>query len=224
VRYILHRAESIRQRQLRVRLLFTLFIYAVALLAILTIGSRYLRSFVSSANSEAAVQSTAANHAMFAFPNSAVVPSRKSIPGFRLLQVMSDGKRNNPGAPNAFGLYAPPIPQSGSSKIVFASNREGSMQIYVMNGDGSGVARLTNSGANDDFPRWSPNGAKILFQSDRDNAFSGNYDIYVMSADGSGVARLTSDANDDSTASWSLDGTKIVFRACVTALTIKCIR
>ncbi len=87
------------------------------------------------------------------------------------------------------------------------------MQIYVMNGDGSGVARLTNSGANDDFPRWSPNGTGILFQSDRDNPFSGNYDIYVMNADGSGVARLTSDANDDSAASWSPDGTKIAFQS-----------
>lgn len=32
-------------------------------------------------------------------------------------------------------LFVPPMPQSGSSKIVFASNRDGSMQIYVMNVD-----------------------------------------------------------------------------------------
>ena len=115
-------------------------------------------------------------------------------------------------------LFVPPLPQSGSSKILFASNREGSMQIYVMNGDGSGMTRLTYSGANDDFPRWSPNGNKVLFQSDRDNPFSGIYDIYVMNADGSGITRLTTNSNDDSMASWSPDGSKIVFQSFRTGI------
>ncbi|HYX30155.1 MAG TPA: PKD domain-containing protein [Pyrinomonadaceae bacterium] len=86
------------------------------------------------------------------------------------------------------------------------------MQIYVMNGDGSGVARLTNSNANDDYPRWSPDGTKILFQSDRDHPDTGYMNIYVMNSDGSGVVRLTNDANDDSMANWSPDGSKIVFQ------------
>jgi Tol biopolymer transport system component len=113
----------------------------------------------------------------------------------------------------SFDMFIPPLPQAASSKIVFASNREGSMQIYVMNADGSGVARMTNSGANDDCPRWSPDGAKILFQSDRDNPETGYMDIYVMNADGSGVLRLTTDANDDSAASSSPDGSRIVFQS-----------
>jgi Tol biopolymer transport system component len=104
-------------------------------------------------------------------------------------------------------------PQTGNSKIVFSSNREGSYQIYVMNDDGSGVVRLTNSGANDDLPRWSPNGTKILFQSDRDHPDTGFMDIYLMNSDGSGVIRLTTDANDDSMAAWSADGTKIAFQS-----------
>ena len=116
---------------------------------------------------------------------------------------------NGPRSRASFDL----LPQSGSSKIVFASNREGVMQSYVMNADGSSVVRLTNSGANDDLPRWSPNGTKILFQSGRDHPDTGYMDIYVMNSDGSGVIRLTTDANDDSFASWSADGSKIVFQS-----------
>lgn len=104
-------------------------------------------------------------------------------------------------------------PETNNSKIVFASNRDGSIQIYVMNSDGSEQTRLTYSGASDDYPRWSPDGTKILFQSDRDNPETGFADVYVMNADGSGQTRLTTDTNDDSAAVWSPDGTKIAFQS-----------
>jgi Tol biopolymer transport system component len=115
--------------------------------------------------------------------------------------------------PTRFDFFEPPMPQSSGSKIVFASNRDGSMQIYSMNGDGSAQTRLTNSGANDDNPRWLTNGMKILFQSDRDHPDTGSMDIYVMNSDGSGVTRLTTDASDDSAAVWSPNGSRIAFQS-----------
>jgi YD repeat-containing protein len=113
----------------------------------------------------------------------------------------------------SFDLYAVPVPQAGAAKIAFASNRDGNVQIYLMNADGSGQIRLTNNGANDDAPRWSPNGSKILFQSDRDDPVNGYNDVYAMNADGTGQARLTASANDDCGPSWSPDGSKIVFQS-----------
>jgi hypothetical protein len=77
-------------------------------------------------------------------------------------------------------LFVPPVPQSGSSTIVYVSNRDGSMQIYVMNADGSGQYRLTSSGANDLYPRWSPDGTKILFESDRDNPTTGYLNMFFQ--------------------------------------------
>jgi RHS repeat-associated protein len=132
--------------------------------------------------------------------------------GFHFLRSF-DSVADKSARDMSFDLFAPPLPQAGSSKIVFASNREGSMQIYAMHGDGSGVTRLTYSGANDDYPHWSPDGTKIVFQSDRDSGGTGLMDIYVMNADGSGIARLTSNPNDDCMASWSPDGTKISFQS-----------
>jgi RHS repeat-associated protein len=108
---------------------------------------------------------------------------------------------------------SPLMPQSGSAKIVFASNREGVAQLYSMNTDGGGLLRLTNDAANDEAPKWSPDNTRIVFQSDRDNVFSGVADIYVMNWDGSGQTRLTSVANDDSAPVWSADGSKIAFQS-----------
>jgi Tol biopolymer transport system component len=74
--------------------------------------------------------------------------------------------------------------------------------------DGSDVTRLTNNLASDEFPRWSPDGEKITFQSNRD----GNFEIYVMNAaDGGNPTRLTNNNAIDGSPSWSPDGEKITF-------------
>jgi len=65
--------------------------------------------------------------------------------------------------------------------------------------------RLTN--VNDSYPMPSPDGAKVIFHSDR----TGKRQIYVMNADGSNLIRLTNNNANDETAVWSPDGKKIVF-------------
>ena len=100
--------------------------------------------------------------------------------------------------------YAPP---TGESKIAFVSDRDGNLEIYTMNVNGTGLTRLTDNGANDEGPSWSPDGSRIVFHSNRD----GNTQIYVMNADGSNEARLLTSTGSDGWPYWSPDGTKIAF-------------
>ena len=95
------------------------------------------------------------------------------------------------------------------TKLAFVSTRDGNIEIYGMNPDGSGQTRLTNNAAFDYDPSWSPDGTKIAFLSFRD----GNREIYVMNADGTNPTRLTNNAALDAIPSWSPDGTKIAFRS-----------
>jgi Tol biopolymer transport system component/N-acetylneuraminic acid mutarotase len=96
----------------------------------------------------------------------------------------------------------------GGPKIVFGGGRgNGNRDVYTMDLDGANPTRLTSEPAYDDQPKWSPDGSKIVFMSDRD----GNFEIYSMNADGSNQTRLTNSLGGDGFPAWSPDGTKIVF-------------
>ncbi|MBM3242783.1 hypothetical protein FJZ31_41510 [Candidatus Poribacteria bacterium] len=97
--------------------------------------------------------------------------------------------------------------QGVEAKIAFISERDGNLEIYVMNADGSNPVKLTNNPAWDANPAWSPDGTKIAFQSRRD----GNWEIYVMDADGANPVRLTETPLHEWHPRWSPDGTKIAF-------------
>jgi hypothetical protein len=80
-------------------------------------------------------------------------------------------------------------------------------EIWVTNIFTQTSLRLTINSSDDTRPRFSPNGSKIVFSSNRD----GNYEIYVMNADGTGQTRLTNNTTPDDFPDWSPDGTKIVY-------------
>ena len=97
--------------------------------------------------------------------------------------------------------------QAQSSKIVFASNRDGNLEIYTMNPDGSNMVRLTDHPAKDAEPKWSPDGQKIAFKSDRD----GNDELYIMTADGKNPTNLSRNDATDEDCSWSPDSQELCF-------------
>jgi Tol biopolymer transport system component/DNA-binding winged helix-turn-helix (wHTH) protein len=97
---------------------------------------------------------------------------------------------------------------SDGKRIVFASRRSGTFEIWVCDSDGSNPRPLTNIGGPlTGTPRWSPDGRQIAF----DSWIEGNADIYVINADGGKPRRLTFDADEDITPSWSQDGRWVYF-------------
>ncbi len=96
-------------------------------------------------------------------------------------------------------------------KIAFTQPGMSTDDIFVMDSDGSGQTRLTNSSADESGLIWSPDGEKIAFT--RDDAL-GSADIFVMNSDGSGQTRLTnSRGGSEGIVTWSPDGEKILFWA-----------
>jgi TolB protein len=93
--------------------------------------------------------------------------------------------------------------------MVFSSNRDTpNYQIYSATGPGGqGLIRLTVTSGTDTYARWSPDGSRIAFTSNRD----GNYEIYVMNANGSNVHNVSNNPATDQFPAWSPDGQSLVF-------------
>jgi Tol biopolymer transport system component len=96
-------------------------------------------------------------------------------------------------------------------KIAFHSEREGSLQIYVLHVDTGKTERLTTDPYGAFEPSWSPDCQSIVFTSKRDNPNS--FEIYTMRSDGSEQTRLFShQPEDDWAAAWSPTGDTIAYQ------------
>lgn len=90
--------------------------------------------------------------------------------------------------------------------IVWSSSRNGNHDLFTMKTDGSDVKSITSGDQVDWFPRFSPDGTKILFTrskkgwvSERDANDSEKWDTYVTDVDGSAITKV---AENSSWASW----------------------
>jgi dipeptidyl aminopeptidase/acylaminoacyl peptidase len=97
-------------------------------------------------------------------------------------------------------------------KIVFSSNRDVNYDIHIMDVDGGNLKQLTNDSRANHDPSLSPDGTKIVFDSDRDGQQNGGQtEIYIMDADGSNQVNLTNNLAFDYHPTWSPDGKQIAF-------------
>jgi eukaryotic-like serine/threonine-protein kinase len=93
-------------------------------------------------------------------------------------------------------------------RIAFYSYRTGTSEIWVSDSDGTGAVQLTSLGGPAcGTPRWSPDGASVVFDANPD----GHWDIFVIGANGGAPRRLTRQPSSDAVPSWSHDGAWIYF-------------
>src|ERR1051325_7023312 len=80
-----------------------------------------------------------------------------------------------------FCSVASAVVPDGNGLLAYRIDSAGQVAIYTMQPDGSALPQLTFDDWSDQAD-WSPDGAKIVFTSNR----TGHYQIWVMNGDGSG--------------------------------------
>jgi tricorn protease len=128
-----------------------------------------------------------------------------SDPKDELLPLVVKGDRRHSGVSNRTitnGAQQIDISKDGSL-MVFSLHGD----IWMTSGSGGQARRLTSGPAQDEWPRISPDGRSIAFQSDR----AGNSDIWIMDSRGGSLKPVTTDKSGDFFHAWHPDGTKLVF-------------
>jgi TolB protein len=89
--------------------------------------------------------------------------------------------------------------------------RPTTLELYVMNADGTGERQVTQNGAANFCPFFTPDGRRILFASNLGDPNSRNFDLYLIDTDGSHLERVTTDPTFDGFPMFSPDGKRLVW-------------
>jgi Tol biopolymer transport system component len=103
------------------------------------------------------------------------------------------------------GVETQPALSPDGRSVVFVSNHGGQWDVYVGLVAGGNVVRITDTPEIEARPRWSPDGARILFARMNE---SGLQDLWVVSALGGAARRVVTDGAQPA---WSPDGGSIAY-------------
>jgi TolB protein len=125
------------------------------------------------------------------------------------------------------GYNAEATLSADGNKIVFTSSRDGDLDIYTMNTDGSGVRRLTDTLGYDGGPFFSPDDKWIVYRAHhptdpqeiaryksllaQDLVEPNEMDLYVMRADGSDQQQITKLGGASFSPSFFPDSRRVIF-------------
>jgi Tol biopolymer transport system component/DNA-binding winged helix-turn-helix (wHTH) protein len=137
----------------------------------------------------------------------------QTVNRFNLQQVGFDPRRETvTGQPvwitqGSMWVGAPNLSPDGEW-LAFDSQGGQQEDLFVIRRDGTSLRQLTNDIQRDRMPRWSPDGRRLAFHSDR----GGNFDeIWLINSDGSGLQQLTYTSKSAISPVWSPDGTRLTY-------------
>ncbi len=109
------------------------------------------------------------------------------------------------GAPDEHTLVSPRVAPDGR-RVAVSRIVQGNEDLWLL--DGARTSRLTFDAGADHVPIWSPDGRRLVFDSDR----TGVHDLYGKDASGAGVeARLVASAQPKIATDWSADGRFLLY-------------
>ena len=89
--------------------------------------------------------------------------------------------------------------------------RPTTLEIYVMDADGSNLHQVTSLGKASFAPFFHPDGKRIIFASNANSESGRNFDIYLVNIDGTGLEQVTFNESFDGFPMFSSDGKLLVF-------------
>lgn len=125
---------------------------------------------------------------------------------YQLMLMDADGE-NVGNIPQVLGWDTTWSPDG--KRILFASDRDGLVQLFTVNLEGRQLSRITNLPAIRGRSDWSPDGQFIVTYSGE----AWNREVYIMNADGSNVRQLTPSGGNSQGPSFSPDGKWVAFTA-----------
>lgn len=114
-------------------------------------------------------------------------------------------------------VYRAHHPQTEKDKAEYLSLlkdnliRPSTLEIWIMNADGSNKRQITRNGKANFAPYFFPDGKRVIFASNFHDPKGRDFDLYVVNSDGSGLKRITFNDTFDGFPMFSPNGKKLVF-------------